>query len=601
MRLRYHFDAFLGIRALMVAIGLIQSGPALAQTYEIVELGPFPEHTVGFAADINSSGVVTGHWSVGGTSFVSFVYEDGTLTYLDLGPQISGRPVSINDAGIIAGNWAIDEPSRTRAALWNNGVVTDLGTLGGTYSSALDLNNLGQVVGAATVAAFGDRHAFLWENGVMLDLNDLLPELPPWTLTFANKINDAGQIIGGGLEDGHARGFLMTTIPSVTFQDLGFSPGSINGHGEIVGSTDMRPILWKDGVISELGALGGGDGSATDINDAHQVVGLSMTQDVSTWHAFIWEEGVMRDLNDLIPADLGWELVSASAINDAGQIVATGLFEGVRTRFPLELYRPFLLSPCDDSDGDRICDSSDGCPNDPGKTQPGDCGCGIPDSDGDADGVLDCFDGCPDDPEKTAPATCGCGAVDGGDADSDGVLDCLDECPTDPDKTQAGACGCGMADTDGDEDGAPDCLDGCPDDPEKTEPGICGCGDVDGRDTDVDGVPDCLDECPIDPHKSQAGACGCGMADTDGDEDGTPDCLDECPIDPGKTGPGVCGCGVSDPEGSVSGASECGGSDDPPAQREGPLCGLGAFCPTILMFGVLSLLRACAFRHSPRD
>ncbi|MGB2985713.1 MAG: hypothetical protein WBE26_07495 [Phycisphaerae bacterium] len=521
---------------------------ASAQTYEIIELGPFPEHTVGFAADINNSGVITGHWNMGGVSFVFFVHEDGIRTDLDLGIQISAGTVSINDAGIIAGRWASVAYGEARAALWNNGVVTDLGTLGGTSSGAHGLNNLGQVVGGSGLINPPGRHAFLWQDGVMVDLNDLLPEPPPWTLTYAIDINDAGQIIGKSLDNGHARAFLMTTKPTAMVQDLGFLPGSldthpvaINVHGEIVGSADTdpgwtsfdRPFLWKNGVITELGALGRGDGSATDINDAHQVVGTSRTQDNSTWHAFIWEEGVMRDLNDLIPDDFEGDLVGASAINSAGQILAGGRFVEVGARYPVEVYRQFLLSPCDDSDDDRICDSSDGCPSDPGKTQPGECGCGIPDSDADEDGALDCFDDCPDDPDKTEP----------------------------------GLCGCGIADTDGDEDG----------------------------------TPDCLDECPADPQKSVQGECGCGVAETDGDLDGAPDCSDDCPDDPDKTEPGVCGCGVSDSEGAVSGAVECGGSVDPPAQREGPFCGLAALYPTVLMFGVLSLLRAGAFRHSRSD
>jgi hypothetical protein len=48
-----------------------------------------------------------------------------------------------------------------------------------------------------------------------------------------------------------------------------------------------------------------------------------------------------------------------------------------------------------DADNDGTPDSSDNCPNDPGKTEPGICGCGIADKDTDLDGHLDCFDNCP--------------------------------------------------------------------------------------------------------------------------------------------------------------------------------------------------------------
>ena len=46
------------------------------------------------------------------------------------------------------------------------------------------------------------------------------------------------------------------------------------------------------------------------------------------------------------------------------------------------------------------------------KTDPGACGCGLPDTDSDGDATADCLDGCPSDPNKTSPGTCGCGWSD---------------------------------------------------------------------------------------------------------------------------------------------------------------------------------------------
>ncbi|MEM7247545.1 MAG: YncE family protein [Acidobacteriota bacterium] len=100
----------------------------------------------------------------------------------------------------------------------------------------------------------------------------------------------------------------------------------------------------------------------------------------------------------------------------------------------------------------------DSCPDDPDKTEPGACGCGVPDDDSDADGVPDCVDCCPEDPTKTEPGDCGCGLVDV-DTDGDGALDCDDLCPMDAAKIEAGTCGCGFPDDDSDGDGLPDCLD----------------------------------------------------------------------------------------------------------------------------------------------
>lgn len=86
---------------------------------------------------------------------------------------------------------------------------------------------------------------------------------------------------------------------------------------------------------------------------------------------------------------------------------------------------------------------------------------------------------CPDDPNKTAPGTCGCGIPDT-DTDNDGVADCEDECPNDPDKSLEGFCGCGVADVNTDGDEEYDCHDLCPNDPNKIAPGDCGCGVEEG-------------------------------------------------------------------------------------------------------------------------
>ncbi len=69
--------------------------------------------------------------------------------------------------------------------------------------------------------------------------------------------------------------------------------------------------------------------------------------------------------------------------------------------------------------------SNDNCPNDPQKTEPGICGCGVADTDADNDGTSDCNDYCPDDYQKITPGICGCGVSDI-DSDGNGIPDCND-------------------------------------------------------------------------------------------------------------------------------------------------------------------------------
>jgi hypothetical protein len=120
-------------------------------------------------------------------------------------------------------------------------------------------------------------------------------------------------------------------------------------------------------------------------------------------------------------------------------------------------------------------------------------------------------DQCPNDPNKTEPGICGCGVADT-DTDGDGTPNCNDQCPNDPNKIQPGVCGCGVADTDSDGDGTADCNDGCPNDPNKIQPGICGCGKPD-TDTDNDGIKDCIDNCPTIANPDQRDSDGDGIGD----------------------------------------------------------------------------------------
>ena len=156
----------------------------------------------------------------------------------------------------------------------------------------------------------------------------------------------------------------------------------------------------------------------------------------------------------------------------------------------------------EDGDGDEVGDVCDGCPADPDKAEPGQCGCGNPDTDSDGDGVADCLDVCP-------------GGNDNIDADGDNVPDDCDDC-TDPD-------GDGYGNPGTDQSGCSETGDdNCP---QVYNPGQEDCdGDSMGdacdlqSDGDGDGLCNGDDNCPQDYNPGQE----------DCDEDGAGDVCDNC-------------------------------------------------------------------------
>ena len=87
--------------------------------------------------------------------------------------------------------------------------MVDLGTLGGSSSWGLAINNNGTVVGYSTTRS-NVYHAFISTNGSrMQDLNRLIPQGSGWVLGQASGINDAGQITGYGTVHGRTHAFLL--------------------------------------------------------------------------------------------------------------------------------------------------------------------------------------------------------------------------------------------------------------------------------------------------------------------------------------------------------------------------------------------------------
>lgn len=220
----------------------------------------------------------------------------------------------INNDGLVSGFTSMSDGTR-QAAVWRNGAVTALGTLGGLHSMAVwpGINNNGMIVGISrtdTTDARGEAWScsaflpgagktclgFFWENGVMTPLPTL-----GGPNGFATGVNSRGEVVGWAenlIEDG-------TCVSPQVYQ--------------------FRAVLWapKKGVKQELRPYSNdATSAATAINERGQAVGISGDCDVavgrrSARHAVRWDNGVPTKIGTL--GGEFWH--TPMAINERGDVV----------------------------------------------------------------------------------------------------------------------------------------------------------------------------------------------------------------------------------------------------------------------------------------
>lgn len=257
--------------------------------------------------------------------------------FIDLGTLggTSSFALDVNDRRQVTGNsqTPVGNPApRLNAFLWENGVMTNLGVLPGSnnFSRGYGINNSGVVVGESD----NNRpRAFRYESGVMTDIGTL-----GGASAVAHDINDAGTIVGAASNGLTTRPF---TYQNGVMTDLGTLAGSvsstgrawaINSRGDVVGVSRYDDVnfrshatLWRGGIpgsAEDLGALVHPNhfSQAFGVNDALQIVGESVYQVTATgsslYQAFLWENGTMTALDAL-----GFRHSRANDINNNGLIV----------------------------------------------------------------------------------------------------------------------------------------------------------------------------------------------------------------------------------------------------------------------------------------
>jgi probable HAF family extracellular repeat protein len=268
--------------------------------------------------------------------------------------------------------------TETRAFVWDEeDGIQDIGTLGGPDAFPSLINQRGLVAGFSYTNSIPDPntglptyHPFLWEKGKgMKDLGSFGGA----ATASVNGLNERGEVVGGldlpGDQNLHPflwNGEKLIDLTAPPFAESGHGEAAwINEAGEVVGGADIpvpcsgsprlvpRAFLWKNGVMRDLGTLAGTPASAANfINSKTQIVGFSFACDFSASTAFLWEEGSIVDLNTLVSPNSPFYLYWAGFIDDRGEI-------GAFAALPNGDSHAVLLVPCNENEA-----STEGCEGD---------------------------------------------------------------------------------------------------------------------------------------------------------------------------------------------------------------------------------------------
>lgn len=332
------------------------------QQYTITKVTPVTENNstdqYHYAYGINNSRTVVGrivYINSTGFDVVAFRWSGDIGSLLGAIPNTQGNiraaGYAINNSGTTVGEANFGEgQSRYHACFWSNGNLANDIHSGTSHpdTRATAINDNGKIVGALR-PAFGitppDSLAFIWSHDTSLQTLGTLGGG-----SYAFDINNQGIVVGVS-GDNNSTAFIWDSSNGMRYLNTAISTGglwqlisgiAINDNGQIAGQGNFLtienvPFFWNGVQIRQIGSFGGSSTEALGLNNNGQVVGYSQDPNGQS-KAFVWDEvNGIQDLNNFIQPNSGWVLESATGINDNGQIVGNGTYNG--------LYRSFVLTP----------------------------------------------------------------------------------------------------------------------------------------------------------------------------------------------------------------------------------------------------------------
>jgi probable HAF family extracellular repeat protein len=315
----------------------------------ITDLGLLPSGTSSSGSAINNEPIIVGLANDANFALQRPLWNANTGAIVgmveNMSPASTAIPEHISDRREMAGTEAYGD-NVYQGVYWNPvgqafalpGMAGVDPFYGGLHTRAHGINNLGQLVGTGKEAEPNFyTHAVLWPNKdtEATDLGFLGPGTP-LNYSEALGVNDMTHVVGKSAVGSQIRGFLwrngqMTDLGALNGQTVS-EAYAINNNGLIAGKSNLYPVTWKYAIANPTSSptikqlpIPSGFFSATPtaVNDAGDVVGYAGSPNIDA-HAVLWRNGVAIDLG-IWP---GGHYSVARGINNLGQIVGTGTVAG---------------------------------------------------------------------------------------------------------------------------------------------------------------------------------------------------------------------------------------------------------------------------------
>lgn len=312
--------------------------------FKVQILPPLPGGSTSTANDINDSGQIAGSAPMPGTGYHNAVtWIDGQIINIT-GNGVSGASAhAINNDGNVVGS---SDSLGLNAFTWQNGVLAPLPFPHACCSIAHAVNDLNQAVGIASLGGVNTpTDGVLWDGEQIIPIGTL-----GGMFSIAYGINIHGDIVGMSAfgNDGQYFPFIRQNTVMTDLPTLG---GTFNGayaiadNGTVVGFCAQLPfgsvaVKWVDGKVIGLPSLGGPISAANDINEQNWIVGNAWTSTQGSSTAALWVGEQAFDLTRHSLLVEGDQLYDARGVNEHGQIVGEGVFDGEFRGFVLTPLRP---------------------------------------------------------------------------------------------------------------------------------------------------------------------------------------------------------------------------------------------------------------------